>query len=304
MVSFVILDYNSSQLTARCVQSIRQHVPSSHYEIIIVDNGGQTGNARCLDSLTAADCRIVHCHINGGFGLGNQLGAHLAKGQYLCFLNSDVELTHDCITPLTTYLTSHPRTGCITPRQTRPDGKPARSFRHNPAIRHEIFGYRLFEKLCPHQYPSRDNMPETPFNVPQINGSFMLFPAKTFWAIGGFDTNIFLFYEEYDLGMRLRRKGFTCTVYPQATFLHCHGATIDKTQTHRNIRRELLISQIYVYRKHHTCLHALAYQSLLLLEHLFRPHHWYLLPILCRGEALSRSLRHTTWQKPEQPERA
>ena len=58
MVSFVILDYNSSQLTARCVQSIRQHVPSSHYEIIIVDNGGQTGNALQLDKLAAADCRI------------------------------------------------------------------------------------------------------------------------------------------------------------------------------------------------------------------------------------------------------
>ena len=292
MVSFIILDHNSSMLTSQCVKSIRKYIEQHSYEIIIIDNGSHATEAAQLDTLVSDDCHVTHCHINSGFGLGNQLGAHMARGQYLCFLNSDVELTEDCITPLLTYLKKHPDTGCITPRQTKPEGRHSRSFRHHPGIRHELFGFTLFEKLNPQKYPSRDIMPDVPFKVHQINGSFMLFPAEKFWAIGGFDTNIFLYHEEYDLAMRLQRNDWTCIVYPQATFLHRHGVTISKTQTKRDIRRELLISHIYVYRKYHPLPYSFVFQTILFIKHLFKPHRWYLIPILLRGEALSCSLRH------------
>ena len=295
IVSFIILDYNSSTLTEQCVKTIRQHIKHS-YEIIIVDNNGRPEEANRLETLASKECRILHCHTNGGFGLGNQLGAHMAHGKYLCFLNSDVELTEDCITPVINFFEDNPKTGCITPRQTKPNNRHARSFRHNPGICHELLGYRIFERINPKKYPARDNMPDTPFAVQQINGSFMLFPTEKFWAIGGFDTNIFLYHEEYDLAMRLQRNNWTCIVYPQTTFLHRHGVTVSNIQTKRNIRRELLISLIYVYRKYHPLPYSFVFQTILFIKHLFRPHRWYLIPILLRGEALSCSLRHLPYR--------
>ena len=104
--------------------------------------------------------------------------------------------------------------------------------------------------LCPKKFPKRSDLSRTePFVVSEINGSFMLFPADVFWQIGGFDTNIFLFHEEYDIGRRIELYGYQNVVFPTAKFLHAHGATTQASP--RCIRQERFISKIYCYSKWH-----------------------------------------------------
>lgn len=290
MVSFIILNFNCSELTLKCVRSIIRHIPRD-YEIIVVDNNSsEEDKAQLSSKLESENCRIIYNKVNAGFGSGNQIGAVFAKGDYLCFINSDVVFTEDCITPLLSYIRQHPDTGCITPVQHKIDGSATRSFRHNPAIRHELLGFGLFEKLQPAKYPKRDGKVEHPIEVQEINGSFMLFPTPFFWKIGGFDTNIFLYYEEYDLAVRLRRLGLKCIVCPSATFKHIHDATTSKSK--KQTLREMFISKVYVYRKYHNLLLSSIFQSIIIAQLLFKPHKWYLLPTVLRGETMSRSLRH------------
>lgn len=290
MLSFIILNYNTPQLTQQCVHSIARFYGAQPHEIIVVDNGSSAENFQTLLSLIPSEHTIVRSPINTGFGLGNMLGAMQAQGEYLCFLNNDVLLVEDCITPLLHYLSEHPEVGVVTPQQFRSDGSPAAAFRHKFGIRHDLFGDTIFEKLCPKKYPPWHDPTRTePFVVSEINGSFMLFPSSVFWQIGGFDTNIFLFHEEYDIGRRIEAAGYTNVVYPAVRFLHAHGASSGGDK--RAIRKERFISKIYCYGKYHNSVMTFLFRAVNFLKKLFSPKSWYLLPIFLTGNTLSLSMR-------------
>lgn len=290
MVSFIILNYNTPELTKQCMDSIEQFHGKNAYEIIVVDNHSSQENYEKLLTLNQGVHQIVRSKLNTGFGLGNMLGAEQASGDYLCFLNSDVQLVEDCVTPLIEYLSLHQDVGVVTPQQYRPGGLPASAFRHKFGIRHDLFGDKLFEKLFPQKYPPRRDLSRTePFVVPEINGSFMLFPSAVFWEIGGFDTNIFLFHEEYDIARRLEQAGYKNVVYPAVRFLHAHGAS--SHQAKKEIRKERFISKIYCYSKYHHPLMTFLFRAENVAKKLFSPKSWYLLPVFFRGNTLALSMR-------------
>ena len=292
MVSFVILNFNSSLLTKKCIASIQEFMTDDNYEIIVVDNGSRPEEFALLDGQESESCHIVRMDVNTGFGTGNMIGASHAQGDYLCFLNSDVFLVEDCVTPLCRYLDSHHDVGCITPVQQKADGRRSRSFRHDTGIWHELVGDSIRERLFPKKYPPRDSILKKstePVSVMQINGSFMLFPAKKFWAIGGFDTSIFLYYEEYDLAKRLQMKGWKRMVHPQYTFLHVHDASTSAIR--KQALRENYVSKIYTYKKYHGGFTSLIFQTILTIQLLFKPQKWYILPVVMSRHVLSHSMR-------------
>ncbi len=292
MVSFVILNFNSSLLAKKCIASIQEFMTDDNYEIIVVDNGSRPEEFALLDGQESESCHIVRMDVNTGFGTGNMIGASHAQGDYLCFLNSDVFLVEDCVTPLCRYLDSHPDVGCITPVQQKADGRRSRSFRHDTGIWHELVGDSIRERLFPKKYPPRDSILKKstePVSVMQINGSFMLFPAKKFWAIGGFDTSIFLYYEEYDLAKRLQMKGWKRMVHPQYTFLHVHDASTSAIR--KQALRENYVSKIYTYKKYHGGFTSLIFQTILTIQLIFKPQKWYILPVVMSRHVLSHSMR-------------
>ena len=289
MVSFIILNYNTPPLTKQCADSICQFYVGGEYEVIVVDNNSTPENKSVLESLMGSN-RIVWSKINTGFGLGNMLGAQVACGDYLCFLNSDVVLVEDSITPLVEYLASHQDVGVITPRQERPNGAMTFSFRHRFGIRRDLLGDDIFEYLFPKKYPRRSDLSRTePFAVSEINGSFMMFRSEVFWEIGGFDTNIFLFHEEYDIGRRLERAGYKNVVFPSVHFLHAHGAS--SSENKKDIRKERFISKIYCYSKYHNPMMSLLFRLENILLKSFSPRNWFLIPVFLRGNVLSLSMR-------------
>ena len=293
MVSFIILNYNSSQLVRKCVDSIVEHIPANSYEIIVVDNGSRQEEFALLDGLQSDICHVVRKEVNTGFGTGNMIGASVAQGDYLCFLNSDVYLIEDCVTPLCQYLDRHPDAGCITPVQQKVDGRRSRSFRHDSGIWHELLGDSIRERLLPKKYPPRDSILKKgtePVSVMQINGSFMLFPADKFWAIGGFDTSIFLYYEEYDLAKRLQWHGWKRMVHPGYTFLHVHDASTSLMR--KQALLENFVSKLYTYQKYHNSLTTAIYRGVIVSSLLVKPKKWYILPTVLSSNPLKHSMRH------------
>ena len=274
-------------------------MPADSYEMIVVDNGSRPDEYARLDGLSSVKdpeksrLHIVRKEVNTGFGTGNMIGASVAQGDYLCFLNSDVFLVEDCVTPLCQYLESHTDVGCITPVQQKTSGRRSRSFRHDTGIWHELVGDSIRERLFPKKFPPRDSILKEstePVSVMQINGSFMLFPTEKFWAIGGFDTSIFLYYEEYDLAQRLQMHGWKRVVHPQYTFLHVHDAS---TSAMRKLAlRENYVSKIYTYKKYHGLLTSFIYQAILTLQLVFKPKKWYILPTVTSRHVLAHSMRH------------
>ena len=83
MVSFIILNYNTAQITRECVDSIEKFYGDKPHEVIVVDNNSRKEEHDLLQTLLdGKDYRLVDSRINTGFGLGNMLGAFQAKGDY------------------------------------------------------------------------------------------------------------------------------------------------------------------------------------------------------------------------------
>ena len=106
----------------------------------------------------------------------------------------------------------------------------------------------------------------------------------------GFDTSIFLYYEEYDLAKRLDMHGRKRMVHPQYTFLHVHDASTSAIRT--LALRENYVSKIYTYKKYHGALTSLLFQAILTAKLIFKPQKWHILAIVTSRHVLSHSMRH------------
>jgi GT2 family glycosyltransferase len=118
----------------------------------------------------------------------------------------------------------------------------------------------------------------------------MLSPTNVFWQCGGFDLNLFLYSEEYDVAMRLKRLGKVCVVDPTHRFTHLQGKSTGKARG--IIRRESYISGIYCYQKYHSNWLFPIYKLVILLRLIPRVHDWHVIPAIICGNSLSRSMRH------------
>lgn len=88
-VSFIVPVLNGERDIVRCLVSIKnQKAPQDEYEVLVMDNGSTDGTRALVRSL-GFDCRVVP-RVNVS-ALRNQ-GAALARGGFLAFIDSDVEL--------------------------------------------------------------------------------------------------------------------------------------------------------------------------------------------------------------------
>jgi GT2 family glycosyltransferase len=171
-------------------------------------------------------------------------------------------------------------------------GKRMVAFDHFASIKKELFGRDFLEKTNPKKYPKRKLEYSNPLKVNYVQGSFMFTRAEDFNNVGGFDTNLFLYYEETDLCMRLEKIGRSCYLIPEAQYIHYHGASTPQSIT---IKTELKISLLYIIRKHYGYVAFWFLLNYLRINYtfstLFKPKYWYLLKVLLAGAPLSKSLK-------------
>lgn len=295
-VSIITVNYNNAKLTLDFVKSLIMHFPSAFsYEVIVIDNAStETLSLNLKQELNSLNHPIVFYRSNQnlGFGCGNMLGNQLAVGQYLAFINNDVIITEDCFTPLIQFLEANTDVGVCSPQQLNIENKPVIGFDYFQGFRKELFGRSFIEKFVKN-HPKRKELPYTkPFEVPAIQGCFMFFNAEKFAEIGGFDTNLFLYFEEFDLCYRLKQKGYKSVLVPTSCFKHLVSATIKPNPV---IKQELMISRLYTYKKHYPYIKYKLLQCIILIklsiETLFSKRKARLFWIVFQGAPLKYSLK-------------
>ena len=89
LVSVIVPMYNAQDTLKRCVDSIL-HQTYNLLEIILVDDGATDASARMCDAYAEEDGRVMVLHKNnGGLMSAWMAGVEIAKGEYLCFVDSD-----------------------------------------------------------------------------------------------------------------------------------------------------------------------------------------------------------------------
>jgi len=295
-ISIISINYNNSHLTLDLVESILKQTPSTiSYEIIIIDNCSEIEDYHNLKNILKSyenEVTIVRSNINTGFGGGNMLGTQYASGKYLAYINNDIIFIEDCFSSLLKFMEDRPEAGVSTPQQLNGQRKPTSCFDYFHGIRKELFG-RWAVELTSKKIKREAKLYKQTVPADFIQGCFMFFDAQKFAEIGGFDTNLFLYYEEMDLCYRLQKKGYISYLHPETKFIHLHGVS---TPANYVIKKELQLSKLYIVRKNHNYIKynviRLITSVKLLFKSIVKRRYWNLFFIVLTGKYLENSLKH------------
>jgi len=248
-VSAVVVSYNTREDFRRCLASLRAHsgIPC---RVVVVDNASTDGSADLVEK-EFPEARLIRNRENVGFSRANNQALREAAGAYALILNSDAELTPGALPALVARLDARPRLGAAGPRTLSPDGTVQVSF--GPALmplaewrqRRLVRGVKARDPAALKEAQARAGVEHEPH---WLSGSCLLARKEALDAVGGFDEGFFLYEEDVDLCLRLRRAGWGVLFTPAAEVVHHLGRSMEADPA--RARLEYHRSHLRFYRKH------------------------------------------------------
>src|SRR6266511_571611 len=214
----VIVPTLSGALAQRLLRSLAGSAAGST-QVLVIDNGS-SDPARIADAIAELpDAEVVRPEANLGFSRAINLGARRAEGEALVLLNDDCVcdpgLVERIVAPL------DPGAGVVMAAGVMRDVADQ--------TRIDTAGLELDRTLLGFDYLNGEPVARLEEGVPDPagpSGAAAAFDREAFLEVGGFDENLFAYWEDVDLTLRLRSGGATCRLAPDARGDHAHSATL------------------------------------------------------------------------------
>jgi hypothetical protein len=287
-LSILIVNWKSKDYLRECLLSIRSTRDGLTLQIIVVDGGSFDG---CAEMVTGEfpEVDFVQSPTNVGFGRSNNLGFQEVTGEAVLLLNPDTELMPGALKELMSGLLDLPDAGLIGARLLNSDRSLQLSSVHslptpwNAAVDSDWLRRRWWRIHGP--------LPGSkPVEVEAVSGACMLLSSEVFRRLGGFDPRYFMYAEDMDLCLRVRRSGLKVYHAPRAMVLH-HGGGSSKTQFNR-FSVVMIREAIGVYfRSNFGCFQAVQYRLLIGGAAAAR-----ILPLLGTWLVAGKANRNTRWE--------
>lgn len=256
IITFVILTWNSKPHIERCLDSIYHNMNhrQNTFEVLVVDNGSKDGTVDLLKIYASQAPDVVKpifLSTNTGTTHSRNLALKQAVGEYICILDSDVDVPDGTIAQLMTVLRNDPSIGLISPRLTYGDGSLQKSTDDFPTIFSKFFRF-FFLKFQEQVEQQREEFTSAR-DVDYTISAFWLFRRSLIDLIGLLDENIFYAPEDVDYCLRIWKSGLRVVYEPSVSAIH----------NAQEISRKILINLstiehikglAYYFKKHGYCL--------------------------------------------------
>lgn len=230
LVSAIIVNYQAAALAARAVVSLGAGHRDSNIEVIVVDNSQASSESEALRRIIPPCARLIVNQLNEGFARACNQAYSLANGEYVLLLNPDAYLLPGALERLVQFLNERPRAGAVSPLIYWDDGKhfmlpPATTFSPMHCFRDALVtSSRRLMALYQHWRRHRAwQVLNSNLAIEQtsLSGGLALLRRAAVDASGGlFDPGFFMYFEDTDLFLRMRRKGFRLYMEPRAQAVH------------------------------------------------------------------------------------
>jgi GT2 family glycosyltransferase len=209
----------------------------------LIDNGPDADSAavarRAAATLQAvAPCEVVSGHGNVGYGAGHNFAIRASGATYHLVLNPDVRLDGDAIREAIGFMSARPEVILLAPHARDAEGRTLRLCKRYPSVLDlALRGFAPgFVKRAFDARLARYEMRDLPLDAPTtgnfiVSGSFMFLRREPVAAIGGFSDRFFLYFEDFDLSLRLARVGKIAFV-PAVRIVHFGGEAARKGPRH------------------------------------------------------------------------
>ena len=253
-VSVIIVNYNTFELTSKCIQSIKRHATAIHYEIILVDNASTECDSESF--LTEfPDIVLIKSEQNGGFAYGNNLGIEKAHGEYILLLNSDTVLVEDTLSKVVEYAGRQKKTGVIGCRMIYADNRIQYSARRFRSISWELLdlfrfvlymmSYKKRSKMMLGKYFRHDEN----IDCDWVNGAFMLIPRAVIQNLPGkkLDERFFMYGEDQLWCEQIKDLGYRILFYSGTTIIHL-GSASTSVKKHLSLRTIMMHNELAIMK--------------------------------------------------------
>lgn len=213
-LAIIIINWNSFELTTDTLSAL-ERCTFSDFDVILVDNGSTDGSKQKLEADFPA---IIHLSspVNIGFTGGNNLGIRYALEKdyaYVMLLNNDVDVDSGFLEPLMKRMDANPEMGAI---------QPLIMYHHNRQLVWNAGGQyqqwlgvskTLSERL------STDDFRQTDW----ITGCAFMIKAGVLREVGMLEEKYFIYHEDVDLSLRIKRAGYSLWIEPASVIYHIAG---------------------------------------------------------------------------------
>lgn len=199
---------------------------TEQHELIIIDNASRDGTTNYLGNHPC----IVKVNANRlNFSQSNNQGAKIASGDYLLFLNNDTKLEPDVLKDMLDVFTIDEKiavVGCQL-RLVRPPHKV-----HHAGVmfteKYEPYELGLDQPFGVPELPRNDERVSGTREVPAVTAACMMVKKGVFFEVGGFDENYKNGWEDVDLNLKIREKGYKIYYTGKSYAYHHHFGTKDR----------------------------------------------------------------------------
>jgi GT2 family glycosyltransferase len=232
-VFLVILNWNRATDTIECLRSVNQlSTTDCHLSVVVVDNASKDDSVKKISKLRSENrnLELIVNKANLGFAGGNNVGIRYALGKnadYVMVLNNDTIVDKDLLLNLLKIIKNDPDIAAVSPKIYFHKGFEFHKERYKGSEQGKVIWYaggivdwdnvygntRGVDDVDHGQY---DKALETDF----ITGTCMLVRSDVIKKTGLFDEKYFMYYEDTDLSLRIRRKGYKILYVPDAIVWH------------------------------------------------------------------------------------
>jgi GT2 family glycosyltransferase len=215
-VSAIVVNWNGRAYLGVCLDSLlRQTLPG--VEVVLVDNASSDGSAAFVHERYGAAVRLLEQRENLGYAGGLNAGIRAARGRYLLALNSDTEVAPDGLARLLAAADAWPNSGMFSPKILAFDDRAVLD-----NVGHLLYPDGLSRGRGRLEADRGQYDREEEIVLP--SGCAVLLRRAMLADVGLFDTDLFAYCDDTDLGLRARLAGWRCRSVPSAVVFHKYSA--------------------------------------------------------------------------------
>jgi GT2 family glycosyltransferase len=251
VLSIVVVNWNTRQLLAQCLRSVQLETLISH-EIWVVDNGSTDGSVEMLRA-EFPGVQVIANQENRGFAAANNQALARCQGQYLLLLNSDTIVLSGALDRMVAAMHAHPTIGALGCRLLNVDGSLQASAHTFYNSWRSLIENRLMARLWPFRHSRTPFLTfwdhSHPRSVDWVSGAALLIRREVLKTVGPLDEQFFMYGEEIDWQMRIKKAGYQVWFNPNASIIHLGGGSAKQAKQAMN--RIELQSRDALIRKHY-----------------------------------------------------
>jgi N-acetylglucosaminyl-diphospho-decaprenol L-rhamnosyltransferase len=255
-VTVIVVSYNTAHLLDKMFASIDASRGHLNTQIVVVDNASRDRSVSLLRDRYPTVELIVNT-TNVGFGRANNQAAQRARGRYILLLNTDAFLAPDTLVKTVGFMDLNAKCGVLGVKLVSADGSLQPSCRYFPTPWNTFVNMTGLSRLFPFTRLV-DDMSWDHKSLRQcdwVPGCFYMVRREVIKQVGLFDPRYFLYWEEIDHCLAVRRAGWDVIFFPDTTVVHIGGesAASDKpiTKIGRQIQALEIESRLLFFRKNH-----------------------------------------------------